>query len=375
MLFDGGIFVSGNAGLSGCINSLDLLGVLKGPNPGFDSAFNAVPQEPYLGFGRFNGTGLSTSNCPVLAAEQRTVLLSSKSSLGGNGVTVLTGWNATSFPCVGGAPAWPGIASCEGDLVRSIDLSNTGLTSTTLIAAQWSSLVDLASISLPENPGLTGPLPSDWSRLTNLVGLNTRDCGITGNLPNGWGQGMRNMMFLDLAGNSLGGTIPTEWSTMRKMAFFQVFDNQLSGTLPGSFSTMEKLLFFLGDQNQFNGPLPSAWSTMRNLTTLGLSRNSFAGTLPATWSTLTELAVLALHDNSLAGTIPAAWSSIFPASNFPRVFLYNNPQLGGCFPTQRMLSGAKGSPGFDPRVPIRLASAYNSAGRVANTALLEQVCT
>ena len=373
LALDKGIFLHGNAGLSGCIDSLRLLAVLKGPSPEFDSSVD-VYKGPYSDAGRFNGTGLTVSNCPALAEAQRTVLLDSKvDSVFGFGGTVLTAWNDTSFPCVNGQPAWPGITSCDGELVRAIDLSNKGLVARTVVAYKLSTLVTLQSITLDGNLGISGILPPQWSTLTNLVTLSARGCNIEGSIPRQWGQGWVNMVFMNVAKNRLGGTVPQEWSTMRNLLTFDVFENKLTGTLPPNYSTMENLFWFLGDSNLFNGSLPSAWSTLTKMTTLGLSKNQIGGSLPPEWSTLNKLAVLALHDNNLTSTIPPAWNLLFPTANLPRVFLYNNAELAGCFPNGIMRNAAKGDP-FDPNVPIRSPGAYSSTGRVAGTSLSDTVC-
>lgn len=141
--------------------------------------------------------------------------------------------------------------------------------------------------------GLGGTLPSQLSTLSGLELLN-------------------------LAYNHLSGSLPNEFSTLRRLRGLLLQDNTyLSGTLPAQYSRMVSLRNINLSQNQFKGTLPASWASLKFSTSIDLSENFFTGPLPPSWSALSMLHTLSLQENRLTGPIPAVWSAMFEYSFEP----------------------------------------------------------
>ncbi|KNC55201.1 Hcr2-0B [Thecamonas trahens ATCC 50062] len=159
--------------------------------------------------------------------------------------------------------------------------------------------------------GLTGPLPTDWSALTNvriivlaenanLVGtlapfaplpalevLMTYKSGITGTLPIFTSP---DVYFLVISGQSLSGSIPPQWGEMTKMQQLWMGENAIEGTLPASLANWTSLKLIDVRNNRLTGTVPVAFGTAwSQVGRFELAHNSFTGTLPPGFASVTHV--------------------------------------------------------------------------------------
>ena len=78
---------------------------------------------------------------------------------------------------------------------------------------------------------LTGPIPPELGRLTNLERLQLHENGLSGPIPPELGQ-LANLIFLSLSINELSGPIPPELGQLTILERLWLHGNQLSGPIP-----------------------------------------------------------------------------------------------------------------------------------------------
>ena len=78
---------------------------------------------------------------------------------------------------------------------------------------------------------LTGNLPAELGRLTNLRTLSIKDSQLSGEIPVELGR-LSSLYSLDLSGNQLTGDIPAELGDIPNLHFLYLKGNQLTGCLP-----------------------------------------------------------------------------------------------------------------------------------------------
>jgi len=88
----------------------------------------------------------------------------------------------------------------------------------------------VTSIDLSGN-NLTGTLPTELGSLTNIQALNLRNNQLTGSIPENIGNLSNLQTILSLGGNQLTGTIPIELGNLVNLERLELDNNQLSGTI------------------------------------------------------------------------------------------------------------------------------------------------
>ena len=127
---------------------------------------------------------------------------------------------------------------------------------------------------------MTGPFPSELSKLTLLQSI-------------GFGY------------NQLTGTIPRSISRLKQLAGFAVEYNLLSGDLPTDLYVPRMQTISLGD-NMLDGRIPEErLEEMPLLRTLSLPSNFITGTIPSQIGMLSSLTFLRLDENGITGTLPS----------------------------------------------------------------------
>jgi hypothetical protein len=117
-----------------------------------------------------------------------------------------------------------------------------------------------------------GPLPQDWSRLTNLwavvISHHQQEHGMSGPLPKSLFD-LPNIEFIILYGNQFTGTIPEIANAHNsKIVFISVQDSNLEGPLPESWSELSapygKYFRFSGNQG-LSGSIPESYANIDNI--------------------------------------------------------------------------------------------------------------
>ena len=134
---------------------------------------------------------------------------------------------------------------------------------------------------------------------------------------------------LNLSGNKLSGTIPSELASLSHLRDLWLQNNSLTGPLPPELGNLFHLRKLGLSDNSLTGPLPPEWGKLANLHYLSLHSNALTGTLPAAWGELANLARLFLHSNGFTGSLPAAWGNL---SNLTRLYINQNMALSGALP-------------------------------------------
>ncbi|MCO5591516.1 hypothetical protein L7F22_045501 [Adiantum nelumboides] len=135
--------------------------------------------------------------------------------------------------------------------------------------------------------------------LTQLIVSRTNMPGV---LPrNTWPD---NVEYIDLSGNSIRGTLPSQMRTLSQLKHLNLGDNQIKGVLPNIFGDLQQLQYIDLSGNQFSGRIPGSLAFLRNCSYLDLSNNKLNGSIPANLTLIRTLKHLDLSQNELSGPIP-----------------------------------------------------------------------
>ena len=218
----------------------------------------------------FIACALCSSTCECDTPQVRAVLIRFFYSNGGLGWRNARGWASYDPVC-----SWYGIR-CNGTDLTDIDLDANRLKGT--LPAEFANITSIQRIDLSLNSWLYGPLPPEWSAMTQLAGLRLRMNSLNGTLPPEWST-MSHIRMLFLDNNNINGTLPPEWGAMPKLEQLDLSGNQISGSLPSQWGKMAQIRDIRLNSNILTGPLPSEWSNMAQLDTLSLYGNSLSGPL------------------------------------------------------------------------------------------------
>ena len=150
---------------------------------------------------------------------------------------------------------------------------------------------------------MSGTIPSELGRLTNLRWLSLFGNQLSGEIPSELGV-LNNLESLHLWNNQLSGGIPSELGNLTNLESLVVYGNQLSGELPpelGGLTNLHRMWLY---NNQLSGEIPSELGNLANLRWLFLSWNQLSGEIPSELGSLTNLTDLFLKGNRLTGCIP-----------------------------------------------------------------------
>ena len=157
--------------------------------------------------------------------------------------------------------------------------------------------------------GLTGEIPSELSRLSNLLRLNVTNNELTGGIPAELGR-LSNLLRLHGTNNRLTGKIPPELGSLLSLESLALAGNQLSGEIPPELSALASLQIMYLAGNRLTGEVPPELGGLANLRSLELGGNGLSGEIPAELHTLSSLEALDLGHNQLTGEIPAELHSL-----------------------------------------------------------------
>ena len=168
-------------------------------------------------------------------------------------------------------------------------------------------------LTIPGN-NLTGALPAELGRLSNLTDLVLYNNGVTGEIPPELG-GLSNLIRLSLDSNRLTGEIPPELGGLSNLTGLFLHRNQLTGEIPPELGRLSNLTQLGFDRNQLTGEIPPELGGLSNLTHLFLSSNQLRGCIPKGLRDIAnnDLALLNLPDCGAATPGATATPTATPA--------------------------------------------------------------
>ena len=151
--------------------------------------------------------------------------------------------------------------------------------------------------------GLTGTIPADLGRLTDLTLLYLRDNELRGEIPAELGL-LTNLKWLSLSGNKLTGPIPSNLGNLARLERLFLHNNMLNGPIPPELGNLSNLEWLYLSHNDLHGSIPSTFGNLSKLEWLYLSHNRLSGSVPSELKYLSRLKSLSLSSNRLSGCIP-----------------------------------------------------------------------
>ena len=240
----------------------------------------------------------NATNNPGLVSDCE-ALLDARDPLTG---TATLNWSA-STPIA----SWDGITlSGTPQRVTNLRLQNKGLSGT--VPTQLSRLTNLKALYLTFNQ-LSGTIPAELGRLTSLTHLGLLNNQLSGTIPRDL-TNLTNLRQLSLQHNELRGTIPIWLDNLTKLQILNLQGNQLTGTIPRELGNLTDLWQLLLFDNRLSGTIPRELGNLSLLQELRLDDNQLTGAIPAEFSGLMRLTLLYLADNSLTGCVPASLRKI-----------------------------------------------------------------
>ncbi|MCO5609754.1 hypothetical protein L7F22_063986 [Adiantum nelumboides] len=202
-------------------------------------------------------------------------------------------WSLGTDPC---QSSWLGIFCNEGNTtIIKLILPAQGISGT--LPQDIGNFVDMQVLDLSYNKNLTGSLPLQLFRLSNLTELYLQDCGFYGPLPQDLGN-LVSLTTLSLNRNFFSGPIPHTIGQLSLLVWLDLSSNELSGNLPLSLARLARARHFHLQANSFSGVIPAGlFNSKLPLIHLLLHNNSFEGPIPADIGSLKELDILRLDHN------------------------------------------------------------------------------
>jgi Leucine rich repeat len=180
---------------------------------------------------------------------------------------------------------------------------------------------------------ISGSIPRNIGKLTNLIALNLGQTSLGGNIPKEIGN-IRKLQMLDLSESRMSGEIPSYLGNLTAMTKLYLQNNKLEGHIPPQLSNLQVLILLnlsnnklkgepkeimnlpslsIGlylSNNYLSGALPPEIGKLKNVVEISLSNNKLSGEIPNTIDGCQLLQVLRLDGNLLHGPVPTSFSNI-----------------------------------------------------------------
>ncbi|KAH0850015.1 LOW QUALITY PROTEIN: hypothetical protein HID58_095874 [Brassica napus] len=162
---------------------------------------------------------------------------------------------------------------------------------------------DLQELELAGN-SLGGEMPSSVRHLSvNLVQIHLDQNRIHGSIPPEISN-LLNLTLLNLSSNLLTGPIPRELCKLSKLERVYLSNNLLTGELPVELGDIPRLGLLDLSRNKLSGSIPDSFANLSQLRRLLLYGNHLSGTVPRSLGKCINLEILDLSHNNLSGKIP-----------------------------------------------------------------------
>ena len=210
--------------------------------------------------------------------------------------------------------------------LRRLELTHNELTGA--IPPELGQLDSLRRLGLSYNE-LTGAIPPELGQLDSLRELGLYDNRLTGPIPPELGQ-LTGIWVLELGFNRLTGPIPPELGKLTQLLWLELTRNELTGAIPPELGQLTGLSDLLLGSNNLTGPIPPELGQLDSLWYLWLSVNQLTGPIPPELGKLTQLLELQVSGNQLTGAIPPELGQL---DSLRELGLYDN-QLTGPIPPE-----------------------------------------
>ncbi len=217
------------------------------------------------------------------------------------------------------------------ELGRLTNLQILSISSTSLsgsIPPELGRLTNLQILSI-SSTSLSGSIPPELGRLSSLRSLVLNRSLLSGSIPPELGR-LTNLRYLNLNSNTLSGSIPPELGQLENLEGLELNNNQLSGPIPSELGLLGRLRVLFLSSNLLNGGIPPEMGQLENLISLELFRNQLSGSIPSELSRLGKLEQLRLPVNKLSGSIPSELSRLGKLE----VLSLSHNQLSGSIPSE-----------------------------------------
>ncbi|KAD3641078.1 hypothetical protein R6Q59_003692 [Mikania micrantha] len=124
-----------------------------------------------------------------------------------------------------------------------------------------------------------------WNDQENrLISLTLRDFGLAGSIPSDL-QFCGSLQNLDLSGNNLSGSIPSEiCSWLPYLVTLDLSDNGFNGEIPASLGNCSFLNTLVVAGNKLSGAIPVQFSKLGRLSRFSVANNDLSGPIPSSLS-------------------------------------------------------------------------------------------
>lgn len=200
-------------------------------------------------------------------AGDRVALLAVKHALGSP--PLLATWLPNTNCC-----AWDNLyCDTTTGRVYNVYIYDAGVAPGTPVPAVFGDLPFLESLSLEDMPGLSGPIPPSFARLSRLYLLWISNTSVSGQVP-AFLVGT-NLSALTLPNNKLSGAIPPQLALLPYLRYLDLSGNHLSGSIPPGLLHGEYQFLVLSN-NRLSGEIPASYGE-GDVNTIDLGRNRLSG--------------------------------------------------------------------------------------------------
>ncbi|XP_056698560.1 probable LRR receptor-like serine/threonine-protein kinase At3g47570 [Spinacia oleracea] len=199
-----------------------------------------------------------------------------------------------------------------------------------VIPTSVGNLTKISVLTLSNNR-LEGQIPSSLGNCISLNELYLSNNSLRKSIPPQLFNLPVLSITLDLSGNHLTGSLPEEVGRLTNLDALDLSQNMLSGQIPSSLGGCVSLEFLHMGGNHFQGTIPDSLQALKGLLVLNLSYNNFSGGIPNYLQSF-KLQSLDLSNNNLEGEVPG--DGVF--SNGSGIYISRNTRLCGGMPELKL---------------------------------------